>query len=655
MEKKNYYITTPIYYASGKLTVGHCFSTILADICARYYRLDGYNVFYATGSDEHGLKIARVAEQNKMTPQQFVDKTVAEFKHIWDKLGITYDKFIRTTDKHHVELVEKVYQKLFDQGDIYLSQYEGLYCVPCETFFTESQLIDGKCPDCGRPVELTKEESYFLKLSKYQKFLEDYFKEHTDFLVPESRKNEIYNNFIKPGITDLCVSRTTFDWGVRLPFNDKHVAYVWIDALLNYLSVLGYGTEDDKNYEEFWPCNVHVVGRDISRFHCIIWPILLKMLDLPLPKQIHSHGFITLKGDRISKSKSNGFNPLTLVDKYGADALRYYLAKEGPIFNDTPYTAEQFINTINSDLCNDLGNLVSRTLAMITQYNGAVIPEPKVNEDSEKMLEEACNTLYSKVSVLMADQKINEAINEIFSVIRLANKYIDMTEPWRLAKSPEKKDKLNTVLYYLGETIRICTTLLQAFLFETPKKIFDKFGYGKNLQTFDSIKAFSLKNFGQTVNKGDNLFPRLDVKKEIEFLDTPNETPKTEEKKEEPKKEEGKAENTESKYIPFDDFLKVKLLTGKIVACEKVPKADKLLKSTVDMGSETRTIVSGIAEHYKPEELVGKNVIVVANLAPRKLRGIESYGMLLCAEDEKTGKVKLLTVDDEIPGGSEVC
>lgn len=656
MEKKNYYITTPIYYASGKLTVGHCFSTILADICARYYRLDGYNVFYATGSDEHGLKIARVAEQNKMTPQQFVDKTVAEFKHIWDKLGITYDKFIRTTDTHHVELVEKVYQKLFDQGDIYLSQYEGLYCVPCETFFTESQLVDGKCPDCGRPVELTKEESYFLKLSKYQKFLEDYFKEHTDFLVPESRKNEIYNNFIKPGITDLCVSRTTFDWGVRLPFNDKHVAYVWIDALLNYLSVLGYGTEDDKNYKEFWPCNVHVVGRDISRFHCIIWPILLKMLDLPLPKQIHSHGFITLKGDRISKSKSNGFNPLTLVDKYGADALRYYLAKEGPIFNDTPYTAEQFINTINSDLCNDLGNLVSRTLAMITQYNGAIIPEPKVNEDSEKMLEDACNALYGKVSVLMAEQKINEAVNEIFSVIRLANKYIDMTEPWRLAKDPEKKDKLDTVLYYLSETIRICTTLLQAFLFETPKKIFDKFGYAENLQTFDSIKAFSLKNYGNTVNKGDNLFPRLDVKKEIEFLDTPNEVQKAEEKKEEPKKaEENKIENTESEYIPFDDFLKVKLLTGKIVACEKVPKADKLLKSTVDMGSETRTIVSGIAEHYNPEDLVGKNVIVVANLAPRKLRGIESYGMLLCAEDEKTGKVKLLTVDDEIPGGSEVC
>ena len=655
MEKKNYYITTPIYYASGKLTVGHCFSTILADICARYYRLDGHKVFYATGSDEHGLKIARVAEQNNMTPQQFVDKTVDEFKFIWKKLGITYDKFIRTTDKHHVKLVEKVYNKLFEKGDIYLSEYEGLYCVPCETFFTESQLVDGKCPDCGRPVELTKEESYFLKMSKYQKFLEEYFQEHSDFLIPESRKNEIYNNFIKPGITDLCVSRTTFDWGVRLPFNDKHVAYVWIDALLNYLSVLGYGTENEADYKEFWPCNVHVVGRDISRFHCIIWPILLKMLDLPLPKQIHSHGFITLKGDKISKSKSNGFNPLTLVERYGADALRYYLAKEGPIFNDTPYTAEQFVNTVNSDLCNDLGNLVSRTLAMITQYCGAVLPEPKVNEDSEKMLESACNELYTKVQALMSEQKINEAVNEIFSVIRLANKYIDMTEPWRLAKDATKKDKLDTVLYYLSETIRICTTLLQAFLFETPKKIFDKFAYADNLQTFDSIKVFSLKNFGNTVNKGDNLFPRLDVKKEIEFLDTPN-TEVKEEKKEE-KKVEKKEEKTEEKseYIAFDDFMKVKLITGKILACEKVPNADKLLKSTVDTGKETRTIVSGIAEYYKPEDLVGKTVVVVANLAPRKLRGIESYGMLLCAEDEKTKGISLLTTDKEVPGGSEVC
>lgn len=654
MEKNTYYITTPIYYASGKLTVGHCFSTVLADICARFNRLDGKKVMYATGSDEHGLKIARVASEHNMTPQAWVDKTVAEFKDIWAKLGITYDKFIRTTDAHHVKLVEEVYQKLYDQGDIYLSKYEGLYCVPCETFFTESQLVDGKCPDCGRPVEMMGEESYFLRLSKYQKFLEDYFGSHPDFLVPESRRNEIFNNFIKPGLTDLCVSRTTFDWGVRLPFNDKHVAYVWIDALLNYLSVLGFGTKDDSDYKDFWPCDVHIVGRDISRFHAIIWPILLKMLDLPLPKQIHSTGFITLKGDKISKSKSNGFNPLTLVDRYGADALRYYLAKEGPIFNDSPYTAEQFVNTVNSDLCNDLGNLVSRTLAMITQYRGAIIPSPKVKDDSEAMIETAINGLYKKVKAYMNEQKVNEALNEIFGVVRLANKYIDMTEPWKLAKDESQKDKLDSVLYHLSETIRTCTVLLQAYLFETPAKIFEKFGYTLSLQTFDSIKEFSKDNYGMTVNKGSNLFPRLDVKAEIEFLDTPN--TQKEEKKEENKVENKSEEQktNETPYIPFDDFLKVKLATGKILACKKVPNADKLLKSTVEMGKETRTIVSGIAEHYNPEELVGKTVIVVTNLAPRKLRGIESYGMLLCAEDENTGKLSLLTTDAEIASGSEV-
>ena len=646
---KTYYITTPIYYASGRLTVGHCYSTILADICARYYRLDGYKVFYATGSDEHGLKIARVAEEHKMTPQEFVDKTVEEFKYIWEKLGITYDKFIRTTDKHHVKLVEDVYNKLYKSGDIYLSQYEGLYCVPCETFFTESQLVDGKCPDCGRPVELTKEESYFLRLSKYQKFLEDYFAENPEFLVPESRKNEILNNFIKPGITDLCVSRTTFDWGVRLPFNDKHVAYVWIDALLNYISVLGYGTENQKDFDTFWPCNVHVVGRDISRFHCIIWPILLKMLDLPLPKQIHSHGFITLKGDKISKSKSNGFNPLTLVDKYGADALRYYLAKEGPIFNDTPYTAEQFVNTINSDLCNDLGNLVSRTLAMITQYNGAIVPQPKVKEESEEMLVNACRELYNTWSDLMKDQKINDTINAIFNVVRLANKYIDMTEPWKLAKNPEAKDKLDTVLYYLTETIRICTVELQSFLIDTPAKIFEKFETSKELQTFDSIKEFSCKNYGNKVNKGDNLFPRLDVKKEIEFLDTPA-TPVVE-KKEEVKEDKA---NTVS-FITIDDVDKVKLLTGKIIASEKVEGADKLLKNTVQVGNETRTIVSGIAKYYKPEEVVGKTVVLVSNLAPKKLRGIESFGMLLCAVDEEKDTLSLITVDKPMESGNIVC
>ena len=653
---KNYYITTPIYYASGKLTVGHCYSTVLADICARFYRLNGYNVFYATGSDEHGLKIARVAEQNGMSPQQFVDKTVLEFKEIWKKLGITYDKFIRTTDVEHVELVKKVYDKLFKQGDIYLGEYKGLYCVPCETFFTESQLVDGKCPDCGRPVELTKEECYFLKLSKYQKFLEDYFEQHPNFLVPETRKNEIFNNFIKPGISDLCVSRTTFDWGIRLPFNNKHVAYVWIDALLNYLSVLGYGTENDKNYKDFWPCNVHVVGRDITRFHAIIWPILLKMLDLPLPAQIHSTGFITLKGDKISKSKSNGFDPISLIDRYGADALRYYLAKLGPLYNDIPYTSEQFINTINSDLCNDLGNLVSRTLAMITQYNNSIIPEPKLRDSEEIDLETSCNQILDNCITLMKNQNIDQMVNKIFTLIRQANKYIDLTEPWKLSKDSNKKDKLHTVLYYLSETIRIATTLLQAILIEVPAKIFKKFGYEKELQTFESIKKFSTNNYGQKVEKGDNLFPRLDVEKEIAYLDTPNQT----ENKETKVEKNIQANNTEEKantinYISIEDFSKVKLLTGKIINSERIEGADKLLKNTIEIGNETKTICSGIAKWYKPEELIGKIVIVVSNLPPRKLRGIESQGMLLCAEDTEKDIISLLTVDKLVSSGCEVC
>ena len=655
--KEKYYITTPIYYASGDLTVGHCFCTVLTDACARFARLDGKDVMFLTGSDEHGLKIARNAEKAGLSPQAFVDKTVDKFKYVWNRLGVSYDKFIRTTDPIHEKCVKDAYQKLYDQGDIYLAKYEGLYCVPCETFFTESQLVDGNCPDCGRPVEMATEESYFFKLSKYQKYLEDLFAKNPDFLVPESRKNEIYNNFIKPGVTDLCVSRTTFDWGVRLPFNDKHVAYVWIDALLNYVTALGWNTEDDSLLKKYWPAEVHFVGRDITRFHCIIWPILLHALGLEVPKQIHSTGFITLKGDKISKSKSNGFNPITLCDKYGADALRYYLVKEGPIYSDIPYTSEIFLNTINSDLCNNYGNLVSRTLAMITQYFGGVVPAPTTLGADEDTVINALNTLYEDVKKDMSTQRCDMAIKKIFNVIDLANKYIDITTPWKLAKEEGGKDKLQTVMYTLTETIRICTTLLQAFLVEMPAKVFEQFNTKAENRTFDSAKAFSKDNHGQNITKGDAIFNRLDVKKEMEFLDTAS-TPAQAEPKQEAKVEEKKVEEDKANTVSFitiDDFDKVKLLTGKIIASERVEKADKLLKNTVQIGDEVRTIVSGIAKYYTPEEVVGKTVIVVSNLKPIKLRGIESCGMLLCAVNDKEDKLSLITTDKEFGSGNEVC
>ncbi len=648
MSKKKYYVTTPIYYASGDLHVGHCFCTVLTDACARFKRLDGYDVMFLTGSDEHGMKIAKKAEEAGMTPQAFVDKTVDNFKSIWKILGISYDRFIRTTDAKHMATVSKIMQKLYDQGDIYLDKYEGLYCVPCETFFTEGQLVNGNCPDCGRPVEKASEPCYFFKMSKYSDFVKKLFQDNPEFLVPESRKNEIYNNFVKDGVQDLCVTRTSFDWGIKAPFDPKHVIYVWCDALVNYISALGYGTDDDSDFKKYWPCDVHFIGRDISRFHSIIWPIILHACGIELPKKIHSTGFITLKGDKISKSKSNGFNPVVLCDKYGADALRYFMLKDGPIYNDIPFAFDEFLKTINSDLCNDLGNLVSRTIAMIGQNFNSVVPKPSKITDVDKTIIDMANDLYSKVNTAMNEERVDVAINHIFDLIRYANKYIDLTEPWSLAKDPSKKDRLATVLYTLTETIRICTTLLQAFLIEIPDKIFAKFDTPADLRTFDSIKAFSLDNYGKTVTKGEAIFPRLDVNKELEFLNLASE-PKKEEKKEE------KTETMEDELIDIDYFDKVKLAIGTVIASEKVEKADKLLKNTIRINGVDKTIVSGIAKFYNPEDIIGKQVVVVTNLKPVKLRGILSEGMVLCAVDDKTNDLSLISPTKTMPEGTIVC
>ncbi len=645
--KNTYFITTPIYYASGNLHMGHCYTTVFADACARYNRLLGKDVFFLTGSDEHGLKIQRAAENNGMKVEDFVQNRVDHFKDVWKALDISYDKFIRTSDPEHVACVQKILQQLYDQGDIYKDYYKGLYCVPCETYFTESQLVDGKCPDCGRPVEEASEEGYFFKLSKYQKFIDKLIKDDNNFLVPESRKNEIYKNFVKPGVSDLCISRSTFSWGVPLPFDKKHVAYVWIDALVNYISALGYGSNDDSLFRKYWPSDVQVVGRDIARFHTIIWPILLKALNIPMPKQIHSHGFLTQKGDKISKSKGNGFDPITLSNRYGGDTVRYWLLKDGPIFNDVPYSSELFVKTINSDLCNDLGNLTSRTTAMIAQNFTNVVPEPKTvvpSQDDEFIA--MMNGVKAKCDDAMKDQRVDKAIEYIFDLVRYANKYIDMTTPWSLAKTD--KDRLATVLYNLHQCLSIVATLLQAFLPQTADKLCAKLGISKS--DFSNVK-YSRDDYGMVVDKGEPLFVRYDVQKEVALLD--GEIKEAVAPAPKPTKEKVK-EKEPKQMITIDDFDKIDLRVGKVLASEPVENSDKLLKNTVQIGNETRTIVSGIAKYLKPCDIIGKNVIVVCNLKPIKLRGVESCGMIICAVDETCDKLTLVTTADDIPSGSGV-
>lgn len=640
MNKKTYYITTPIYYSSGDFHLGHCYTTVICDAIARFKRMDGYDVFYLTGTDEHGQKVQQRAEKAGVTPKQFVDKLYEQIVALWKTLDISYDKFIRTTDEYHEKTVQKIYEKLLASGDIYKSEYEGLYCTPCEAFWTESQLVDGKCPDCGRPVTKQKEESYFFRLSKYQDRLIKFYKENPDFISPKSRMNEMINNFIKPGLKDLCISRTTFDWGVKLPFDPKHVAYVWVDALSNYITALGYLQDDCANFDKYWPADLHMVGKEIVRFHTIIWPALLMALDLPLPKKVYGHGWLLFGNDKMSKSKGNIVDPFFLVDRYGVDAIRYYLLREIPFGSDGAYTNEALLARTNADLVNDLGNLVSRTTAMITQYFEGRVPAPNAYTELDKELITLCESSLDKVRKDMDGLSAPDALSDIFKIIQRANKYIDENAPWTLNKQGDK-ERLATVMYVLAECIRFAATLLKPFITKTANTVFEKLGLDSP-DSFDGITAFGKLPAGMKVTKGANLFNRIDVEKELKALD------------EIAAKQSEQATETKptDDLIDINDFAKVKLCTAKVLSCEKVAKSDKLLAFKLQAGDEVRQVVSGIAQYYQPEYMIGKTVILVKNLKPAKIRGVESNGMILCAADGKS--VVFVTPEKDIGCGKEV-
>ena len=645
MNKEKFYITTPIYYPSANFHIGHCYTTIIADAIARYKRLTGYDVFYLTGTDEHGLKIQKKAEEAGITPQEYVDKIVVNSKDLWKSLNISYDKFIRTTDKEHVECVQKIFEKLYNQGDIYKGEYKGLYCTPCESFWTETQLVDGKCPDCGREVNEVSEEAYFFKMSKYADRLMKYIDEHPEFIQPESRKNEMVNNFLKPGLQDLCVSRTSFNWGVPVTFDEKHVVYVWIDALSNYISALGYGSENDELYKKYWPADVHLIGKDILRFHTIYWPIFLMALDLPLPKQVFGHPWL-LQGDgKMSKSKGNVLYADELVDFFGVDAVRYFVLHEMPFENDGVISWELMVERMNSDLANILGNLVNRTVSMSNKYFGGVVTSTGVTGEVDADLKAVVTATRDRIAGKMAKLRVADAISEVFALFRRCNKYIDETTPWVLAKDEAQKDRLAEVLYNLTESITIGPGLLHSFLPETAEKIVKQLN--TTLRDYDDLDKFGLYESGSRVtDTPEILFARLDIKEVMEKVAELH--PAKEECAEPVIDIEAKPE------ITFEEFGKMQFQVGEIIACEEVKKSKKLLCSQVKIGKEVKQIVSGIRAHYTAEEMVGKKVMVLVNLKPAKLAGVLSEGMLLCAEDEN-GELSLMVPEKKMPSGAEIC
>ncbi|MBQ3417990.1 MAG: methionine--tRNA ligase [Ruminococcus sp.] len=654
MCKKTFYITTPIYYPSGNPHIGHTYTTVACDSIARYKRMQGYDVMFLTGTDEHGQKIEEKAKEIGVTPKQYVDDIVLIFKKLWSFMNINYDRYIRTTDDYHVEAVQKIFKTLYDRGYIYKGEYKGKYCTPCESFWTESQLVDGKCPDCGREVIEAKEEAYFFKMAPFAERIEKLLTE-TDFLRPKTRAVELVNNFLQPsvdengvktyGLEDLCVSRTSFTWGIPVTFDPGHVVYVWIDALSNYITALGYNNGAYADYDKFWPADVHMVAKDIMRFHAIIWPAMLMGLEEPLPKHLAVHGWITFNGQKMSKSLGNVVDPFILGERYGVDAIRYHIMREMALGADSSFSNEIMINRINSDLANGLGNLVSRTVAMIDKYFGGTLPTDREAGEFDDDLKAIAVSLKEKVDAYVENTQLNLALEEIFKLISRANKYIDETTPWILGKDETKKARLATVLYNLLEAIRIASTLLSAFMPTTMPMVFEQIGAG-DFATYENADRFDVLPLDTTVHRGDAIFPRIDIDKEIDEL---NKIFKNSEEKSEP----SFVPEPHKDEIAFEDFEKVEIRVAKVKACEKVKKSKKLLKFTLDDGFGERTILSGIAEFYEPETLVGKNIAYIANLAPRKMMGIESQGMILSAESD--GKLKVVTIDDEIlPGGQLV-